>query len=79
MPMSAGPFLIVAAFWQDTEDLDAVCEAISPEKFPRPDGYRGAVVSFRLDVADATDFRHTMKRLQLAEVNDRRPGFEAVS
>lgn len=65
------PLLIVAAFWSQTDVVDEVADAVGSQVFPRPDGYRGAVVSFKLTVADSADFRRTMYRLDLAEVNDR--------
>jgi len=73
------PYLIVAAFWSDTDVTDDVTAALNHEVFPRAPGRRGAVVSFKFATADRPDFRRVMERLGLAEVNDHRPGFTAVT
>jgi hypothetical protein len=67
--VSAGPYLIVAAFWQDDDNTEAVAEAVSREKFPQPDGWpRGAVVSFRREVATDRHFLADLARFDLAEL-----------
>jgi hypothetical protein len=68
-----GPYLIIAAFWQATDDTDAVAEALRESNgFPTPEGYsRGAVVAFRHEVADSLLFRHDLGRFNLEELNER--------
>lgn len=67
-----GPYLIIAAFWQEDDNTDAVAEAVKQSEFPRPAGYSaGAVVAFRRGVADAYDFRRDLARFHLAELNER--------
>jgi hypothetical protein len=69
-----GPYLILAAFWQEDDNTDAVAEAVKQERFPRPPGYSaGAVVAFRREVADSPGFRRDLGRFDLAELNER-PG-----
>lgn len=65
------PYLHIAAFWCETDRCDEVADAMAHEVFPRPEGFRGSVVTFRYDVADKYDFQHVMRRLDLAEVNER--------
>jgi hypothetical protein len=65
------PYLIVAAFWSDTDVVDEVAEVVSHDHFPRPEGRRGAVVSFRNEIADRPDFKHVLERLDLREANER--------
>lgn len=60
------PLLHVAAFWVDGDRGDEMADALAEFKIA---GTRGAVVTFRPDVADTYDFRHTMDKLDLAEVN----------
>ena len=72
------PYLIVAAFWSDTDIVDEVADAVGADVFPRPEGLRGAVVSFRYEVADDFGFQRLMERLDLREVNDRRPGLKVA-
>ena len=68
----AGPFLIIAAFWQASDNTADVAHAIRSELFPGVDGYKGAVVSFRQDRGpDEFDFQRMMERLDLEEVNVR--------
>ncbi len=69
--MSAeGPFLIIAAFWQDTDNTPEVAEAVSHKKFPEPEGWpRGAVVAFRREVAQSFAFADTLRQLDLDELN----------
>jgi hypothetical protein len=38
--MSDGPHLILAAFWLDEPDTDAVAEAVRVADFPVPEGSR---------------------------------------
>jgi len=59
--------LHVAAFWIDGDRCDELADVLADFKLA---GTRGAVVTFRPDVADAFDFRRTMQRLDLAEVNE---------
>jgi hypothetical protein len=67
---SDGPYLIVAAFWQDDDTTDAVAAAVSREKFPQPDGWpRGAVVAFRREVATGRRFLADLARFDLAELD----------
>jgi hypothetical protein len=67
-----GPYLIIAAFWQDEDNTDAVAEAVRMAKFPRVPGYsNGAVVAFRCEVADSFEFRRDLERFDLAELNER--------
>lgn len=67
-----GPFLILAAFWVDDDDTDAVAHAVRRELFPPPAGFpRGAVVSFRYEVANSVGFRRDLARLDLDELNAR--------
>jgi len=70
--VSAGPYLIMAAFWLADDDTDAVAEAVSQAVFPRPPGYPvSAVVAFRHEVADSFLFRRDLERFDLAELNKR--------
>jgi hypothetical protein len=69
---SLGPYLIIAAFWQEDDNTDAVAEAVKQEAFPRPPGYSaGAVVAFRHEVADSLGFRRDLGRFDLEELNER--------
>lgn len=66
-----GPYLIIAAFWQDTDDTDAIAAAVNREKFPGPDGWpRGAVVAFRREVARSSAFQRDLARFDLDELNE---------
>lgn len=68
---SEAPYLVVVAFWQETAATDAIAEAVSSDRFPRPDGYRrGAVVTFRRDVALDSGFRRNLERFNLTEPYD---------
>lgn len=67
-----GPYLILAAFWQEEDNTDEVAEAIRSEVFPPVPGYsRGAVVAFRREVADSWQFRRDLERFDLGELNER--------
>lgn len=69
---ASGPYLIIAAFWQDEDNTDAVAEAVKQAKFPRPTGYSaGAVVAFRREVADSVAFRRDLAKFDLSELNER--------
>jgi hypothetical protein len=69
---SQGPYLILAAFWQEDDNTDAVAEAVKQERFPRPPGYSaGVVVAFRREVADSPGFRRDLRRFDLDELNAR--------
>jgi hypothetical protein len=76
--VSKGPYLIVGAFWSDTDVTDEVADAISADVFPRAEGRLGAVVSFSEATAQLPGFARVMDRLDLAEVNAA-PVREAVS
>lgn len=67
----AGPYLIVAAFWCPVDITGSVSYALRAASFPRAEGRKGAVVSFGDDVASEWSFQMVMRRLDLAEVNDR--------
>jgi hypothetical protein len=62
------PILHVAAFWCDDDHADEIADFCKRFKV---EGSRGAVVTFSVSTADRPDFRHTMSRLQLAEINSR--------
>lgn len=67
--MSAGPYLILAAFWSAEDVTDAVAEALHRDKFPGAEGYpRGAVVSFRREVATQPAFLHDLGRFDLSDL-----------
>lgn len=74
---SAGPYLILVAFWQETDDTAAIAEAVSSKRFPPPEGWPlGAVVAFRREVATGSQFLRDLRRFDLAECdpnNDPRP------
>lgn len=65
------PYLHIAAFWCETDRCNEVADAVADKMFPRPEGFRGSVVTFRYDVANSYDFQLEMRRLDLAEVNER--------
>jgi hypothetical protein len=70
--VSAGPYLILAAFWLAEDETDRVAAALPRSTFPGPTSWpRGAVVSFRFEVADSPAFRRDLARLDLAELNKR--------
>jgi hypothetical protein len=63
------PYLVVCAFWTKAHGADkTIGDAARALKVH---GTRGAAVTFPLSEADRLDFRHTMRRLQLEEVNER--------
>ncbi len=65
-----GPYLIIAAFWQDTDNTDEVADVLRCADFPPPDGWpRGAIVAFRREVAQSYDFRRDLRRFDLDELN----------
>ncbi len=67
-----GPFLILAAFWQHTDNTDEVADVLRESDFPTPEGFsRGAVVAFRYEVANSFEFRRDLGRLDLDELNAR--------
>lgn len=68
-----GPYLILAAFWSDSDCVEAVADALDPERFDRSDKTRAAVVSFALATTEQPGFGRVMERLDLAELNDRPP------
>lgn len=66
---SAGPYLVVVAFWQETADVDAIANALRSEVFPRPEGYEhGAGVTFARAVATEAGFRRTLGLFDLSDV-----------
>ena len=72
MPDRKGPYLIIAALWSDTDNTDAVADALPRSTFPPVPGYSpGAVVAFRREVADSPKFRRDLERFDLAELNER--------
>jgi hypothetical protein len=67
---SAEPMLIVAALWTNGDKSAEVAAAL--HDFDEPPGFsRGSVVSFRLVQADDPEFRLVMRKLNLAEANQR--------
>jgi hypothetical protein len=69
-----GPYLILAAFWQDEDNTEEIAKAVAREKFPDPEGYpRGAVVAFRHEIATGYRFLNDLARFDLAELNPERP------
>jgi hypothetical protein len=70
--VATGPYLILAAFWLESGDTEAVAEAVRIATFPVPPGYpRGAVVAFRRAVAEAPTFQRDLARFNLADLNER--------
>ena len=68
----AAPMLHVVAVWLDGDQSQYVAEIARGFIPSPPEGFaRGQVVTFALDQADRPDFRRTMERLDLAEVNER--------
>jgi hypothetical protein len=66
---SQGPYLILAAFWQDADNTDEVAEALARARFPVPSGYPGGcVVAFRREVAESAAFQRDLARFDLAEL-----------
>jgi hypothetical protein len=66
---SPGPYLILAAFWQEADNTDEVAAAVSRAKFPQPEGYpRGVIVAFRREVAASAPFQRDLARFDLAEL-----------
>lgn len=65
------PYLVVCAFWTKAHGADrTIGDAAAAIKLRNT---RGAAVTFARSEADRFDFRRTMERLQLAEVNDHPP------
>lgn len=65
----AGPYLIIAAFWQATDNTDEVARAVRQKKFPPVEGWpHGAVISFRREVAESPSFQRDLSRFDLAEL-----------
>lgn len=70
--MPDGPYLALVAFWQDDPDTDKIAEAVREQDFPSTEGFpRGKVVAFRYEVANSVGFRRDLRRLDLAELNER--------
>lgn len=64
---TAGPYVILAAFWSPDDVTDEVAAAL--RAFPTPDGYsRGAVVSFRREVAESPAFRRELALFDLEDL-----------
>ena len=65
--------LVVCAFWSRAHAAEeTIADAAAALKIR---GTRGAAVTFKRSEADRLDFRVTMSRLQLEEVNERGPAF----
>lgn len=78
--MNKGPYLIIAAFWQETDNTDEVAAAIPRSMFPEPDGWpHGQVVAFRREIATSLEFRRDLRRFDLDELNATPSEREAVS
>lgn len=70
--MGDGPYLVLAAFWQDADNAAEVADAVGRVRFPQPDGWpRGAVVAFRREVATSPRFLADLARFDLADLDPR--------
>ena len=68
----SGPYLIIAALWQDEDTGPQVAKTLSRLRFPPPSGYpEGFAVAFEYEEADAPQFRRYLERLHLGELNAR--------
>lgn len=65
------PVLVIAAWWQETEEIDAgVIEALKARE-PVPHRSRGFAVTYSSKTASLPSFQHVLQRLDLAELNER--------